>query len=74
MYYFKFSNNINFSKSRKHFGRAVKFVSTVITNGCNGCIKYLEHVQLCVTIQYPKRGMMEIDLQSPKSKYTYQRL
>lgn len=46
-------------------------MSTVTTNGCNGYIKYLEHVQLCVTIRYPKRGMVEIDLKSPKSKYYY---
>ncbi|XP_025192579.1 neuroendocrine convertase 1-like isoform X2 [Melanaphis sacchari] len=59
--------NFRIPKNRKHFGRAAKFVSTVITNGCNECIKYLEHVQLCVTIQYPKRGMVEIDLQSPKN-------
>lgn len=43
-------------------------MSAVITNACNGCIRYLEHVQLCVTIRYPKRGMVEIDLQSPTSK------
>ncbi|XP_026817052.1 neuroendocrine convertase 1-like isoform X4 [Rhopalosiphum maidis] len=59
--------NFRIPKNRKHFGRAAKFVSTVITNGCNGCVRYLEHVQLCVTIQYPKRGMVEINLRSPKN-------
>ncbi|XP_060852558.1 neuroendocrine convertase 1-like isoform X1 [Rhopalosiphum padi] len=59
--------NFRIPKNRKHFGRAAKFVSTVITNGCDGCVRYLEHVQLCVTIQYPKRGMVEIDLRSPKN-------
>ncbi|XP_022172642.1 neuroendocrine convertase 1-like isoform X2 [Myzus persicae] len=57
----------NFPIKCKYFGRASKFVSTVTTNGCNGYIKYLEHVQLCVTIRYPKRGMVEIDLKSPKN-------
>ncbi|XP_025411999.1 neuroendocrine convertase 1-like isoform X2 [Sipha flava] len=51
----------------KCFGRAWKFVSKVITNGCQRRIQYLEHVQLCMTIRYPKRGMIEVDLLSPKN-------
>lgn len=53
----------------KYFGRAWQFTSQVITDGCDGRIKHLEHVQLCMTVQYPQRGMVEVDLLSPHSKY-----
>lgn len=58
----------------KYFGRAWQFTSTVITDGCDGRIKHLEHVQLCMTVQYPKRGMVEVDLLSPESKYVLQQV
>lgn len=45
------------------------FQSATITNGCNGRVKYLEHVQLCMTVRHPWRGVIEVDLRSPKSAY-----
>ncbi|XP_065213951.1 neuroendocrine convertase 1-like [Planococcus citri] len=41
------------------------FIAVVRTDACHGAIRYLEHVQLNVTISYPVRGCLEIDLVSP---------
>ncbi|XP_050520597.1 neuroendocrine convertase 1-like isoform X2 [Daktulosphaira vitifoliae] len=53
------------SNNENNIGRNVSFTSSVMSNGCNGCIKYLEHVQLSISINYPIRGMIEVDLISP---------
>lgn len=61
-------SNYYFSRRGRYFGRTSKFSSTVIVDGCDGHVKHLEHVQLCTTLNYPKRGMIEVDLLSPNSK------
>lgn len=41
---------------------------TVYSNGCEGLsgeIKYLEYVQLVLTMSYPKRGDIQIAMKSP---------
>ncbi|VVC45506.1 Peptidase S8, subtilisin-related,Peptidase S8, subtilisin, Ser-active site,Proprotein convertase [Cinara cedri] len=54
-------------RSGKYFGRVSKFVSSVNVDGCDGHVKHLEHVQLSMTVKHPKRGVVEVDLRSPKN-------
>ncbi|XP_050442123.1 neuroendocrine convertase 1-like isoform X1 [Adelges cooleyi] len=48
-----------------NFGGGKSFVKSTKSDGCNGNVKYLEHVQLSISIQYPIRGLIEVDLMSP---------
>lgn len=53
----------NFPVSRNRAARI-----TVLSNGCEGLageIKYMEHVQLVLTMSYPKRGDIQIAMKSP---------
>lgn len=54
-----------YSKDENTVSSGPPFIATVRTDACHGAIRYLEHVQLNVTISYPVRGYLEIDLVSP---------
>ena len=52
--------------------RSGSFVSFQ-TNGCRGSrneVNVIEHVQLLVDIEHPKRGTLELYLKSPSGKLT----
>jgi len=43
-----------------------------VSDACRGTpneVRYLEHVQVVTTVQYSRRGSLQIDLTSPKSNY-----
>ena len=44
----------------------------ITTDGCKGTpseVAFLEHVQLTVSLEYPRRGDLKISLTSPSGMY-----